>query len=347
MQFSENSQMLFFCVLMGYEVWLETFELIKKGSDAALIHWATDDSWKYEQFSRFMAPAFDVYATTYPSAIQKAKADGYKNFILTQWAANSANMVEPLSAKECHYNISFIGSVYGNRKQWISALREHGIETECFGYGWSNGAVAAEEIPRIMRESLISLNLADSGIVIGNGKPTRSRQIKARVFEITGAGGLLMTENAEHLEDYFIADREMIVFDGIEDLVEKIKYLIANPEKRNAVARAGFYKTQKEHTYEARFKPLLELAIKERRNRSKSASNIDLSQFDYLAEVHRYGILLKVIKTILLIPCTLIWGKLRGPRAARRILYEITWRIFGRKTYKAEGLPGRLFYKES
>ena len=137
------------------------------------------------------------------------------------------------------------------------------------------------------------------------------------------------------------------MFDGIDDLVEKIEFLRSHSDKRDAIARAGFSRTQKEHTYEARFKPLLELAINQINLRGKSAGNIDFSQFDYLTELHRYGILLKLLKTILLIPCTLIWGKQRGPRAARRILYEVSWRIFGRKTYMAEGLPGRLFYKES
>jgi len=342
----EKPELIFF-VLVTYEIWLETLQLIREGSDAALIHWATDDSWKYEQFSRFMAPAFDIYATTYPSAIHKAEADGHKNFILTQWAANSDVTNEPLSASQCRYQVSFIGSAYGNRIKWVKKLKDRGIKINCFGHGWPNGSIQAKDIQNIICESVISLNFSDSGLIMRGIVPHRSRQIKARVFEITGAGGLLMTENAEHLEDYFTAGMEMIVFGGINDLVEKIKYLIANPEKRDAIARAGFSRTQKEHTYEARFKPLLELAINQRNLRGKSASNIDFSQFDYLAEAHRSGILLKVLKTMLLIPCTLVWGKQRGPRAARRILYEVCWRIFGRKTYMAKGLPGRLFYKES
>jgi len=34
-------------------------------------------------------------------------------------------------------------------------------------------------------------------------------------------------------------------------------------------------------------------------------------------------------------------------RAARRLLFEISWRLGGRRTYSAAGLPGRLFYRES
>ena len=49
------------CVLLSYEIWLETLELIRSGSNAILINWSTDDSWKYEQFSRFIAPPFHVF----------------------------------------------------------------------------------------------------------------------------------------------------------------------------------------------------------------------------------------------------------------------------------------------
>ena len=43
-----------FCVLMGYEVWLETLDLIH-ATGTYLVNWGTDDSWKYDQFSRFVA----------------------------------------------------------------------------------------------------------------------------------------------------------------------------------------------------------------------------------------------------------------------------------------------------
>ena len=53
---------LVFCVLMGYEVWLETLSLIRK-SGVRLVNWGTDDSWKYDQFSHFVSPAFDIAET--------------------------------------------------------------------------------------------------------------------------------------------------------------------------------------------------------------------------------------------------------------------------------------------
>lgn len=335
------------CVLLGYEIWLETFDLVREGCNAVLINWSTDDSWKYEQFSRFVSPAFHIYATTYPDALEKSRKDGHSNFVLTQWAANSAALAEPLPASECRYSVSFIGTAYGNRPEWVASLRTEGIKVHCFGHGWESGPIEASQIPEIMRESIISLNFGDSGTVMKGMVPGKSRQIKARVFEVPGAGGFLMTENAPNLDLFYRIGEEIVCYEGNADLAEKIRHFTAHPDERDAMARAGHLRTREEHTYEARFSRLLATASAMREKRQKKQAGIDFGKFERVARKHDAGMFLSFLGTLLRIPFTLIWGKKRGPRAARRFLFEISWRIFGRKTYTVSGLPGRLFYQES
>lgn len=335
------------CVLLGYEIWQETLQLVREGSNAILLNWSTDDSWKYEQFSRFVAPAFHLYATTYQQALTKSKQDGYDNFILTQWAANSANLAEPLPAAQCCYPVSFIGTAYGNRLQWVAALEENGIKVECFGHGWARGTVAAEDIPKIMRDSVMSLNFGDSGVVMQGFIPGRSRQIKARIFEVPGAGGFLMTENADGLDQCYRIGNEMVAFNGISDLAEKIKYFAAHPDERDRIAMAGYLRTRDEHTYEIRFEKLLDAAVKKKALLPDEWRGMDFGRFEGIEARHKAGLLLQLLKQLLLIPCILIWGKKRGPRAARRMLFELSWRLAGKHTYTVSGWPGRLFYKES
>src|SRR5690606_40857 len=66
-----------------------------------------------------------------------------------------------------------------------------------------------------------------------------------------------------------------------------------------------------------------------------------------LAAAHATGPLHKFLRAVLVAPCRVLFGPRRGPRAARRLLYEISWRFAGERTYSARGLPGRLFYAES
>ncbi len=344
---------MIFCVLMGYELWVETLQLVSENCDALLINWATDDSWKYEQFSRFIAPVFHVYATTYSASVSKARRDGFSNVILTQWAASAEKLVEPLPAAKCRYQVSFVGSAYGKRPKWIAALKKHDIDVKCFGHGWNTGPVTAEDRSRVMRESVISLNFGDSGLVMNGVVPSRSRQIKARVFEVPGAGGFLMTEHAEGLDRFYAPGKEIILFDGAADLADKIKFFLATPEKRDRITWAGYLRTCREHTYDMRFQRLFQAAFKLKTARSAGAQkpktewNIDYMKFAALEKAHQSGYLLRILKILLQAPCIIVWGRKRGPRAARRILFEISWRIAGRRTYTASGWPGRIFYNES
>jgi len=343
----EEKPEIIFCVLMGYEVWTETLQMIKDRSGAILINWSTDDSWKYKQFSRYMADFFHLYATTYPSAIENGTRDGHQNIFLTQWAANSSALQKPLMGKECKYQVTFIGTAYGIRPKLIAQLKNENIKVECFGYGWENGAVTADEIPKIIRESLISLNFGDSGIQWSGFRFVRSRQIKARIFEVTGSGGFLITENAENIDKFYGAD-EIETFEGVNDLVLKIKKYLNHTELRDRIALAGFNRTAAEHIYEIRFESLLSAAIRIKESNKKNMKNgLNMIAFDDIEKKHRVGNVMRLMCKLWSLPFVAIWGRLRGPRAARRIMFELSWRLLGRKTYSASGWPGRLFYRQS
>ncbi len=334
-----------FCVLLSYELWRETLDIVRCNGSVAIINWGTDDSWKYEQFSRFVAPHVDCYATTYPKALEKAHCDRLDNFVLTQWGASRDTLAEPLPAHQCKYPVTFVGSAYGNRRKWIESLRAGGIEVECFGHGWPSGPVSAPDLLRIYRESVLTLNFGDSGIHFRGLLPYRSRQIKARVFEVPGAGGCLLTESAQHLEEYFCIGEEIIVFDGRDELAERITYLLANPVKRDAVAYRGFERVSREHTYNRRFEELLEKLTQ--RVTQRSIRSIDWPTFDQVARLHRIGPWLTLLRMLCVSCASLMWGKQRGARAARRLIFELSWRLRGAWTYSAAGWPGRIFYRES
>jgi spore maturation protein CgeB len=203
-----------------------------------------------------------------------------------------------------------------------------------------------------MRESVISLNFGDSGLMLHGLRPVRSRQLKARIFEVPGSGGFLMTEGGGNLDEFYEPGQEVVVFEGIDDLTEKVRHYLACPEERDGIAQAGFLKTQQEHTYEKRFQELLAVGG-ELKARVRSGAppigpmGLDSARFSRIQARHRPTGLLKFLRKVLQAPCILLWGRHRGPRVARRLLYEISWRIAGEKTFSASGWPGRIFYRES
>lgn len=329
------------CVPMAYEIWLETYRIIRQAG-TQLLAWGTDDSWKYREFTRYVAPAFDLWATTSRSALRNARRDGLANVVLSQWAASSVELAPPIPARSCRHAVSFVGSAYGNRPRWIAELARRNVSVECFGHGWPSGPVAAERLREIVRESVVSLNFGDSGLVLDGVRLVRNRQLKARVFEVTGMGGCLATEPSDQLEECFVPDREVLVFRDADELAGKIRRLLDQPEERDAMAMAGHARTVREHTYEARFRTLLSGLS------SPSVHHApDPDEIEAAVAAHRCGPGPRTLARCMARPLEWIWGRPRGTRAARRLLFELSWRIAGAHTYRAAGWPGRLFYRES
>lgn len=340
-----------FVVLMNYEIWVETLDAMRERCGAAVINWAPDDSWKFRESSRFMLPHVDIHCTTYPAALAAANKAGFRNVRLSQWAASAESLAPPRPARECGIPVSFVGTAYGNRMRWIEGLKRRGIQVSCYGYGWPAGAVEDSRVKEIIRDSVISLNFADSGIVFEAGRIRRSRQIKARTFEVPGAGGFLMTEAADGLQDFYDLETEIVTFGDVDALANKIRYYFEHPTERDLIANAAFLKTKNFHTYESRFSVVLNEI--ERDCSQHPAQNAPLSCGDSsewmlrLMREHADNAGLRFLRALLVGPMRLLFGPHRGPRAARKLFHEVCWRLCGEGTYRASGLPGRIFYRES
>jgi spore maturation protein CgeB len=319
-------------VQMNYELWIETLEFIKARGDVATVSWTTDDSWKYREVSRFIAHAYDAMTTTYDYRVESYRKDGIDQVLLTQWAVSSDWLASPLRADECRYDVTFVGAAHGDRLAMVDQLRQAGIDIKCFGFGWDGGTIASEDIPRIMRESIVSLNFNNS---------QGENQIKARMFEVPGAGGFLLTDSARGLERYFDPGKEIVVFNSLDEAIDLIRFYVAQPEVRDRIANAGHSRVRQEHTYEGRLTEVLEFAISSRaRSRICVPSR---SSFKEAVSAHRLGFFGLFFRKVLTAGARVIFGPDRGPRAARRLVFELSWRILGRHTYTAAGWPGRLF----
>lgn len=337
----ETGPDLVLCVLMQYEVWLETVRIIRN-SGAWVINWATDDSWKYPMFSKLIGSEFDLFMTTYPQMVERYHQDGINSVFLSQWGANADTLMSPLPAAACRYPVSFVGAAYGNRRAMIARLRHEGIEVACFGHGWPEGAVESKRMGEIIRESQISLNFSDGAH--GRSDPA-SRQIKARIFEAPGFGGCLLTEEAPNLDRYFRLGEEIVTFEGEDEMVEQVKTLLSCPGRRDDIAHRGFERVRRDHTYERRFEQILAELIA--RAVRRPHLSIDWAAFDAAADRHRRGPALQLLRSLLVGVACMMFGKRRGPRAARRLAFELSWRVRGAWTYSAAGWPGRMFYRES
>jgi len=330
----EEAPDVMFAVQLHYEIWLETLDAIRSIGEVTTVCWNTDDSWKYREVSRFIGRSYHVMATTYGDKIDCYHRDGIPHVLLTQWAANAEALAEPIPAEDCRIQVSFIGFAHGNRKRSVEKLRKMGVDVTCFGHGWPVGPVEAGDMPGIMRQSVISLNFANA---------KGQNQIKARTFEVPGSGGFLLTEYAPGLENYYALAKEIAVFHNLEELAHQVGYYLSHPRERDAMAHAGHHRTREDHTYEARLAQVLATATAMHDGGPGAGGDHRAAPFDEAYDSHGIAFPLKLLRTALVVPCVAVWGRTRGRRAARRILFEMSWRVFRRKTFTAAGLPARLF----
>lgn len=272
---------ILFALMFTDQLKKEVIGDISKNTNCQTIAWFCDDSWRFDNYSKYWAPHFNWVTTTNSQAPAKYNKIGYKNVIKTQWACNHF-LYRPLNLPKI-YDVTFVGQPHGNRKKIIEKIKKAGINIKCWGRGWPAGRISQEEIIRIFSQSKINLNLTKSSgnislkelakfflkrknnksIQIDNPRHwidnfksflgKRREQIKGRNFEIPGCGGFLITGDADNLRDYYEDGKEIVIYKDTKDLIEKIKYYLEHDEEREAIAKAGYEHTLRDHTYEKRF----------------------------------------------------------------------------------------------
>lgn len=111
-------------------------------------------------------------------------------------------------------------------------------------------AASFKEACHIFRSSKINLNITLRSIRTG---------IPLRAFEIMGSGGFLLTNYQEDYLDYFEPGVDFAYYDSYDDLLAKIEYYLTHEEERSFVAKNGYEKVKKYHTYKNRFDEMIKI----------------------------------------------------------------------------------------
>lgn len=284
--YKEKPDLCFF-FLFENEIKKEVIKEITEKSTSITFNWFADDHWRFDNYSKYWAPCFNWVATTDSKAPERYHKIGYKNIIKTQWACN--HFLYKLLNLPKIYDVSFVGQPHSNRKEIVEKIRKAGIDIKCWGEGWPNGRISQEEMIQVFSQSKINLNLTKSSGAINWKTPAKiflrreyngsirlcnpkewidnfksilgkeREQIKGRNFEIPGCGGFLLTGDADNLTDYYKDGQEIVIYKDIDDLIDKIRYFLKHDDERKAIARAGYERTLRDHTYEKRFNEIFKI----------------------------------------------------------------------------------------
>lgn len=104
-----------------------------------------------------------------------------------------------------------------------------------------------EEMPFIFHYSKINLNFTIPNII--NGTPLR-------IMDILACKGFCLTTYREELFQNFENGKDLVIFEGKEDLLWKTDYYLEHEEERKQIAEHGYQKIKKYHTYDIRLKKM-------------------------------------------------------------------------------------------
>lgn len=106
------------------------------------------------------------------------------------------------------------------------------------------------EMPKVFRASKINLNFTIPNIKSG---------IPLRIWDVLGSGGFLLTNYQAEIPYYFEEGKDLVCFDGVDDLRDKVGYYLSHEEERLEIAQNGYRKVKDLHNYIERIRTMLEV----------------------------------------------------------------------------------------
>jgi spore maturation protein CgeB len=102
--------------------------------------------------------------------------------------------------------------------------------------------------PKIFHCSKINLNITSKTIQTG---------IPLRVFDVLGCGGFLITNYQAELCEYFEPGVDLVVYEDLADLEQKVDYYLAHEEERKQIAANGYKRVCENYTYDIMLKKIM------------------------------------------------------------------------------------------
>ncbi len=234
-----------------------------------VVFWFVED-FRTLPYWKEIAPSYDYFFTIQQGEIfEQLRAEGARNtYYLPQGCFPNVHRPLDLSSRERETygaDLSFMGAAYYNRIQTFPQLLEH--DFKIWGTGWDlqspvgqrvqneNLRVSSEESVKIYNGARIHLNLHSS--TYHEGVNSEGDFVNPRTFEIAACGGFQLVDERSELDDLLKEGEEIVTFNSIKDLKEKISYYLEHEEERQLVAQKGRERVLAEHTLERRMTEML------------------------------------------------------------------------------------------
>jgi len=165
------------------------------------------------------------------------------------------------------YDIVFAGSFHQVHRSRITFLKKIAYAFGDSFHIWSQShSSLPSDLRRNFRGSAFNIDyyyiISRSKIVLNHHGSILPWAHNMRLFETTGLGSFLLTDNLPGIDELFEVGKEVETYNNADDCIDKIKYYLSNEDEREKIAKAGHKRALNEHTYEKRIEKLFDLFLK-------------------------------------------------------------------------------------
>lgn len=148
----------------------------------------------------------------------------------------------------------------GNQDRWDVISSLEGFSVVLKGWNWKNFDHQENSFEVI--ETTVSLEqlVEDYNryrVVLNRHQPQFAGGLNMRTFEVPACGAILLTDRREEIEDHFDIGSEILVYESMDHLAELAASVIEHPQDYTQMARRGYERVIRDHTYVNRMGKIL------------------------------------------------------------------------------------------
>jgi spore maturation protein CgeB len=265
-------------VIKGQSLVPGLIERYRRACDALWVNWWIDDPGLLA-LSQKLSPAYDLFLTNDPLSVEAHRGAGAKRVDWLTFAHDPQvhHPVELSNVERSRYacEVVFAGRLTPLRVDALTPLVPYGLALwsepkiawvedgqqvrvhdlapdHPLRKAWRGDSIWREELAALYNASKICVNVHSHGEYDTN----------MRDFEATACGALLVTRDRPLVRQMFRVGgpaAEVVVYSGVPDLVEKVKYYLGQESERLQIAARGMARCRRDHPYDARMRRVLEL----------------------------------------------------------------------------------------
>lgn len=251
-------------IVKGLHVLPETLKKINQ-IGIPCVNWHVDEPFN----PRYITPYFDENFTRYdihfssrPHLFEEYRKKRARRVKYLEFCFDPTIFYPINSMQNNKYELSFVGTWSKSREQWIKALSPF-FKVCVWGGSWWRArslwrvaniqimyrSAALENYSRVVSNSKICLNF----LTLDNRDQTNLRN-----FEIPACKGFQLCSRTEQLMNIFKEDQEIALYDGKQELIDKIRYYLKHENERMEIAQKGYENGVKnDHTFLMRCRQLV------------------------------------------------------------------------------------------